>query len=77
MCVRMYVDICRHTYVHVVVSSGKVKLEQSMANIERKYGEDFLASGAVTELPPPIHDMPQMIVTQGSAKNTELSRNHS
>ena len=45
---------------------------QSLANIEAKYAEDFLATGAVGGLPPAIHDMPEMIATkQGSCSKQE------
>ena len=50
----------------------QVKLMQSFANIEAKYAEDFFASGAVGDLPPAIHDMPEMIETeQGSVSKQE------
>lgn len=45
---------------------------QSFSNIEAKYAEDFLASGAVGGLPPQINDMPEMIATkQGSGSKQE------
>ncbi len=42
---------------------SQFKLEQSLASIEKKYGEDLLEARAIGGLPPVIHDAPEMVVT--------------
>ena len=50
---------------------SQIKLMQSLANIEAKYAEDFLAAGAVNDLPPAIHDTPKMLLTKQGSTNKE------